>query len=76
TRASDFRVPPAFRAPMSPINRSFPKKPAKTLSEDKSRAFPHSLGSLLSSESFAQVTGKVRLADIPSKILNFPTMND
>ena len=33
-------------------------------------------GSTPSSESFAQVTGKVRLADIPSKILNFRTMND
>jgi hypothetical protein len=31
---------------MSPTNRTFPKKPAKTLSEEKSREFPHSLGSL------------------------------
>ena len=33
------------------------------------------LGSTRSSESFPQVTDKVRLADVSSEILNVPTMN-
>ena len=32
-------------------------------------------GSTHSSESFAQVTDKMRLADVPSEILNVPTIN-
>ena len=34
-----------------------------------------SMGSTRPSESFAQVTDKMRLADVPSEILNVPTMN-
>jgi hypothetical protein len=45
---------------MSPTNRTFPKKPAKTLSEEKSREFPHSLGSLPSiSMMFSDVSFQI-----------------
>ena len=46
---------------MSPTNRTFRKKPAKTLSEEKSREFPHSLGS---EPPFAALGLDDRVADL------------